>query len=203
MIPATSIHPRIPASSQAVHLAKAATLRHAKSHIQYPVGLRLACAASQQHHTPRYFSTTRATQLREIFPARDTPHIETTPPAWPHHGYTMEEMTAVVPGHRKPESFRDWVAWKTVRLARYWMDKATGMESAQKVDKKNPTTAVVAEKPLTEAQWVGHHMTQVTPGDPWLTNLSDSLSGSSSSKASPAFQAWSVACCAILTASDD
>ena len=70
----------------------------------------------------------------------------------------MEEMKAVVPGHRKPECFRDWIAWKTVRFARYWMDKATGMESTQKVDKNNPTTAVVAEKPLTEAQWVSHQI---------------------------------------------
>jgi hypothetical protein len=34
------------------------------------------------------------------------------------------------------------------------MDKATGMDRNQQVDKNNPTTAVVAKKPLTEAQWV-------------------------------------------------
>lgn len=34
------------------------------------------------------------------------------------------------------------------------MDKATGMDKLQHVDKANPTTAIVAEKPLTEAQWV-------------------------------------------------
>lgn len=68
----------------------------------------------------------------------------------------MEEMKAVVPAHRKPRTFGDWVAWKTVRFARYCMDKATGMDrEQQQTDKKNPTTAVEAQKPLTEAQWVG------------------------------------------------
>jgi len=66
----------------------------------------------------------------------------------------MEEMLAVTPAHRKPRGFSDWLAWKTVRLARYCMDKATGMSREQQVDKMNPTTAVEAQKPLTEAQWL-------------------------------------------------
>lgn len=48
----------------------------------------------------------------------------------------------------------DWAAWKIVRFARYCMDKATGMDRAQQVDKKHPTTSVEASKPLTEAQWL-------------------------------------------------
>ncbi|KAG6065674.1 Alternative oxidase, mitochondrial precursor [Claviceps humidiphila] len=66
----------------------------------------------------------------------------------------MEEMLAVEPVHRKPRNMSDWAAWKIVRFARFWMDKMTGMGRAQQVDKKHPTTAVVAEKPLTEAQWL-------------------------------------------------
>ncbi len=34
------------------------------------------------------------------------------------------------------------------------MDKATGLKPDQQSDKSKPTTAVVASKPLTEAQWV-------------------------------------------------
>ncbi|KAK4130624.1 alternative oxidase [Trichocladium antarcticum] len=34
------------------------------------------------------------------------------------------------------------------------MDLATGIRPGQQVDKKNPTTSVVADKPLTEAQWL-------------------------------------------------
>lgn len=60
----------------------------------------------------------------------------------------------MVPAHREPRGMGDWAAWKIVRFARYCMDKATGMDRAQQVDKKHPTTAVEASKPLTEAQWV-------------------------------------------------
>ena len=70
----------------------------------------------------------------------------------------MEEMLAVQVSHREPRNFSDWAAWKIVRFARFWMDMATGMGRDQKVDKKNPTTAIVAEKPLTEAQWVSASM---------------------------------------------
>lgn len=112
-----------------------------------------------EYGAPRFqprssFSSTRARQLRDIFPAKDHPHIKATKPAWPHHGYTYEEMVAVTPGHREPRTAGDRAAWRLVRLARYCMDKATGMDRNQQVDKNNPTTAVVAKKPLTEAQWV-------------------------------------------------
>jgi hypothetical protein len=66
----------------------------------------------------------------------------------------MEEMKAVTPAHRQPQNFSDWAAWKIVRFARFCMDKATGMDRDQQVDKTHPTTAIVAQKPLTEAQWV-------------------------------------------------
>jgi len=103
---------------------------------------------------PRHFSTTPATRLRDFFPAKETEQIRMTEPAWRHPGYTEEDMIAVVPGHRKPETWGDWSAWKLVRFARYCMDKATGMKPDQQVDKKNPTTAVIAQEPLTEAQWL-------------------------------------------------
>lgn len=153
---ATSAHSRASASasSQAVHLAKTANLRHARSYLQCSSSMRLACA-SRPFQAPRYFATTPATHLRDIFPAPDTPHIQKTPPAWPHHGYSYEEMMAIETAHRPPQTFGDWAAWKIVRLARYWMDVATGMSRPQKSDKKHPTTSIVAEKPLTEAQWVG------------------------------------------------
>ncbi|KAI5461896.1 alternative oxidase-domain-containing protein [Mariannaea sp. PMI_226] len=120
---------------------------------RFPVDLRLACAAIH-HHQSRSFSSTPAARLREFFPVKDTAHIKTTQPAWPHHGYTYEELTSVVPAHREPRGVGDWVAWKIVRLARYCMDKATGMDRQQQVDKKHPTTAVMAQKPLTESQWL-------------------------------------------------
>lgn len=49
------------------------------------------------------------------------------------------------------------------------MDKATGMSKAQKTDKKRPMTAVVAEQPLTEAQWVCIYSTKLGSWDDKLT----------------------------------
>lgn len=142
----TISHVKLLSSQPSAQLLRTSALRQT---LQHTSPLRLACVSS-----PRFLSTTPRNQLRDFFPAKDTPQIQTTPAAWPHHGYTFEEMKAVVPAHRKPEGFADWAAWKVVRLARWCMDKATGMDRKQQVDKKNPTTAVLAEKPLTEAQWV-------------------------------------------------
>ena len=117
----------------------------------------------------------------------------------------MEEMTSVVPDHRAPRNFSDWAAWKIVRFARFWMDKATGMDREQQVDKKNPTTAVEAQQPLTEAQWVSTEpplgvvvTTACLAGQSLLTLVS--LSASSSSRASPACPEWLGACSGTSTA---
>jgi hypothetical protein len=142
------------------------------SHVR-PTGLGLGhapglrCGIGAACQAPRAFSTSPVNHLRDIFPAKDTPHIKTTKPAWPHPGYTREEMLAVEPAHRKPRVLSDLLAWKLVRLARFWMDIFTGVKPEQQSDKKQPTTAVGASKPLTEAQWVcsashplgttGHH----------------------------------------------
>ncbi|KAF5658332.1 hypothetical protein FHETE_9936 [Fusarium heterosporum] len=112
---------------------------------------RPGCAFSQQQ---RLFSSTPVTQLRDFFPVKETPHILTTRPAWPHEGYTYDEMKAVEPAHRPPQTIGDHTAWRIVRFARYCMDKATGMDREQRSDKTKPTTAITAQKPLTEAQWL-------------------------------------------------
>jgi hypothetical protein len=171
---------------QAARLSRAVASSIYQAHVVglgYPATTRAAAIARQPwapqqpsfSHGTRHFSTTNANQLRDVFPAKDTPFIRTTPPAWSHPGYTEEEMLAVVPGHRQPETLGDWIAWKLVRIARYvllawtwrkspsittdnkrrWAtDFATGIGREQQVDMKNPTTSVVAQKPLSEAQWV-------------------------------------------------
>ena len=100
------------------------------------------------------FATTPAARLRDFFPSKETAHIRKSPPAWAHPGYTEEEMLNVVPAHREPRTMGDWFAYKFVKLCRWGMDLATGIKPDQQTDLKNPTTAVVADKPLTEAQWV-------------------------------------------------
>ncbi|KAJ4300627.1 inducible alternative oxidase 2 [Collariella sp. IMI 366227] len=122
----------------------------------YPATLRAATIiqSSQQPSSTRNFSTTPINHLRDVFPAKETEFIRQTVPAWKHHGWTYEEMLAVTPGHREPRTMGDWAAWKLVRIARWVMDKATGIGQGQQVDMKNPTTSVVADKPLKEAQWL-------------------------------------------------
>jgi hypothetical protein len=122
--------------------------------VSYPAGLRIACAASQHSQSPRAFSTTSIAQLKDFFPAKETHFIQKTPAAWAHQGWTEEQMLSVEVGHREPKTVGDWVAWRLIRFARWCMDKATGLSSEQQVDKKNPTTALDAAKPLTEAQWL-------------------------------------------------
>ena len=115
---------------QAAHLSRAVASSVYQAHaigLGYPAAIRVA-AIARQPWTPRqpsfspgtrHFSATNANQLRDVFPAKDTPFIRKTPPAWSHPGYTEEQMLAVVPGHRAPETVGDWFAWKLVRIARY------------------------------------------------------------------------------------
>jgi len=148
------LHIKVPSTGPVMQLLKNGALGRFRPCLEKSGYRGLIVASSQAAPSRRSFSTTPVSQLRDFFPAKDTPHIQTTPAAWPHHGYTKEEMEAVVPAHRPPRNFGDKAAWKIVRLARYCMDKATGMDRDQRGDRSKPTTAIKAEKPLTEAQWL-------------------------------------------------
>ncbi|KAM0245034.1 hypothetical protein ACHAP5_005706 [Fusarium lateritium] len=138
-------------AAKTVALGLVRVTSYSSSLARTPAVLRVGCAASQQQ---RLFSSTPTNQLRDFFTVKETPHIQTTRPAWPHEGYTYDEMMAVEPAHRPPQTVGDHTAWRIVRFARYCMDKATGMDRDQKSDRKKPTTAIAAQKPLTEAQWL-------------------------------------------------
>jgi hypothetical protein len=153
----TKAHTKFYSPNQVAQLARAVSLHNVPTSstlLGHSVGLRGGCAAVRYGAISRSFSTTPATQLRDFFPVKETKQIKKTPTAWRHPGWTEEQMLSVVPAHREPRTTGDWVAWKLVRFCRYWMDKVTGLSEGQQSDKKNPTTAIVAEKPLTEAQWV-------------------------------------------------
>ena len=99
----------------------AAPLYQVRIGLGSPVSLRLANAVSQSlHHGPavRAFSTTGVARMKDFFPATETEHIRQTLPAWPHHGYTYQQMLDVVPGHREPETLGDKAAWKFMRFCR-------------------------------------------------------------------------------------
>ncbi|KAK3991010.1 AOX1 alternative oxidase mitochondrial precursor encoded by the AOX protein [Cladorrhinum sp. PSN332] len=158
MISTTTV--KVSCSPKQVAQLKAAIAPLYLSHtslLAYPAGIRLASVTHQHRQQPlrsRQFSTTTTAQLRDFFPVKETAYIRRTPPAWQHHGHTEQEMLAVVPVHREPKTVSDWLAWKLVRVCRWGMDLATGIEPEQQVDKTKPTTAVAAQKPLTEAQWL-------------------------------------------------
>lgn len=145
---------RLPKPNPHRRAMKLPAIQYATSLSAHQSSLRRSCSSPLYSSFQRLLSTTSSSQLRDVFPAKETPLIQTTPPAWPHHGYTMEEMKFIAPAHRPPRTLGDHAAWKIVRFARFCMDKATGMDRAQKGDKKHPTTSIAAEKPLTEAQWV-------------------------------------------------
>ncbi|KAB5554657.1 mitochondrial alternative oxidase [Coniochaeta sp. 2T2.1] len=136
---------------QAVHLGR--TLQ--TSILSPSTTLRIPATYLSQHHSSaRSFSTTLRQNLKDFFPAKETEFIRITPPAWPHHGYTEAEMLAIEPAHREPKTFGDWAAWKVIRLCRWGMDVATGLQPEQQVDMKHSTTATAAMQPLTEGQWL-------------------------------------------------
>lgn len=91
--------------------------------------------------------------MRDFFPAKETPQIRTTPPAWPHPGYSYAEMTEVEEGHREPQTVGDKFAWNLMRLCKWFMDRANGLEREQRTEQGN-VNSIKAEKPLTESQWV-------------------------------------------------
>ncbi len=57
--------------------------------------------------------------MKAFFPEKETEHIRQTLPAWPHPGYTHQEMLDVTPGHRVPVTLGDKFAWKFMRFCRY------------------------------------------------------------------------------------
>jgi hypothetical protein len=152
---------RLCSSKQALQLGRVVhPLPNANSSILgYSAGLRLSGIYTSQHCSPssaRSFATTPRNHLKDFFPASETEFIRTTPPAWPHHGYTEEELLAVEPAHREPKTVGEWAAWKLIRLCRWGMDFVTGLSPDQQVDMKHSTTSTTASKPLTEGQWVCH-----------------------------------------------
>ncbi|KAI0482848.1 alternative oxidase [Xylariaceae sp. FL0804] len=150
---AVKAHARLCSPNQAAKLSRVAIPLLSSSPSTHPAGLQHG-SIHHQHGGLRQFSTTPVTRLREFFPAKETEHIRETLPAWPHHGYTEQEMLEVVPAHRKPETTGEYLVWKFMRFCRWGMDFCTGMGKEQQVDKSNPTTAVTTIKPLTESQWM-------------------------------------------------
>ncbi|GAD98695.1 alternative oxidase [Paecilomyces variotii No. 5] len=88
----------------------------------------------------RPFSSTARSQLREVFPEYEGKElIRKTKPAWPHPGYTEEQLRSPVvgPAHRPPRNFSDRWALNLVKFARWCMDTATGFKYLPKTSDPN------------------------------------------------------------------
>lgn len=162
---------------QAAQLARTVLPLHHTNYtlLAYPAGLRiLASCTPGRSPSPRCFSTTAPNHLKDFFPEKETGFIRTTPPAWPHPGYTEEELLAVVPAHREPKTFGERVAWRLIRLCRWGMDFVTGLGPEQQVSPKHSTTSTTASQPLTEGQWVlfPPPLFQILPPPPLFLPLS-------------------------------
>lgn len=92
--------------------------------------LRLCCTPSYQHQyfsSPRQFSTTSRTRLREYFPEPDSPHIKKTEASWRHPEYTEEQMKKnIVVAHREARDWTDKFALAMVKFFRWGTNVATG-----------------------------------------------------------------------------
>lgn len=80
----------------------------------------LGCAS------PRPFSTSRPALIKEFFPKPETDKIRETAPAWPHPGFTKDQMEAVAFAHRDVRNWSDRVALAMIRTMRWGLDLATG-----------------------------------------------------------------------------
>lgn len=102
---------------------------------------RPAFTVLQHQHlsSRRQFSTTNKSSfsksnnwlMKEFFPTQESPHINRTPPAWPHPVYTQEQMDAVIVAHREAKTWSDKVAMMMVRILRWGLDLATGYKHAK------------------------------------------------------------------------
>lgn len=131
-----------------------AALRHPRTISTSKISEKPAIAITTGPVSPVVPATRAGTPSASTKEVRDGNAFATLPLTWPHEGWNENVLLNVVPSHREPRTFGDWIAWKIVRTCRFWMDLVTGMRPEQQVDSKHPTTAISASKPLTERQWL-------------------------------------------------
>ncbi|KAJ6096920.1 hypothetical protein N7486_007666 [Penicillium sp. IBT 16267x] len=66
--------------------------------------------------------------------------------SWKHPTYTKEQIVAVEPAHRKPDTWQDRITLQKVRFLRWGMDFATGYRS--------PGSTTIPEDKMTEEKWL-------------------------------------------------
>ena len=127
------------------------TLNNGSITLSRPAFIALTQHHSQQLSSRRHFTTTKPLTfkssgnwlIKEFFPQPDNPHINRTPPAWPHPLYTQEQMDAVTIAHRETNNWSDKVALTMAKILRWGLDRATGYKHAHavKLNAKDPAAA--------------------------------------------------------------
>ncbi|RDL36700.1 putative alternative oxidase, mitochondrial [Venustampulla echinocandica] len=133
-------------------------LQQTQSSIQSQNRRQFSSTAKFPLQARRQFSSTARTSLKAYFPEPETEKIRTSPPAWPHPGFTVEQMRDnVAYAHRQPRDFSDRVALTMVRLLRFCMDTATGYKhNVEQPKKPGDANAVAETKPygMDERKWL-------------------------------------------------
>ncbi|KAH8429024.1 alternative oxidase [Aspergillus melleus] len=96
----------------------------------------------------RFISSTSQNQIKEYFPAPDTPGVKEVTTAWSHPIYTDSQMRDVKIAHRNAKNWSDWVALSTVRFFRWGMDLVTGYRHPK------PNEVQPARFKMTEKKWL-------------------------------------------------
>ncbi|KAF9888229.1 hypothetical protein FE257_009224 [Aspergillus nanangensis] len=89
-------------------------------------GPLLARKRQSQTNTKRFISSTPQQQIKDFFPAPNTPRIKESETAWAHPIYNESQMNQVIVAHRETKNWSDWVALGSVRVLRWGMDLVTG-----------------------------------------------------------------------------
>ncbi|KAJ5773274.1 hypothetical protein N7457_008170 [Penicillium paradoxum] len=96
----------------------------------------------------RLISSTAQKQIKEFFPAPETPNIKRVQSAWAHPVYNEAQVQNVTIAHRQAKNWSDWVALGTVRVFRWGMDLATGYKHPK------PGKELPDSFKMTEQKWL-------------------------------------------------
>lgn len=96
-----------------------AALRHPRAISTSNTSKKPAVAIPTGPVSPLVPATHVGTSSASTSEIRDGNAFATLPLTWPHDGWKENVLLNVVPSHREPRTFGDWVAWKIVRTCRY------------------------------------------------------------------------------------
>lgn len=96
-----------------------AALRHPRTISTSKTSEKPAIAFTTGPVSPVIPATRAGTPSASTTEVRDGNAFATLPLTWPHDGWNKDVLLNVVPSHREPRTFGDWIAWKIVRTCRF------------------------------------------------------------------------------------